>query len=110
MLEARTGRPVLGVVPYFHDISIAAEDSASLNERVVRRGNNAATEKIPDIAIIRLPHIANYDEFNSLAGEDCLVRYVEHRKRWEHRLFTPGSKSTISDLISCGNGYGRPDY
>jgi adenosylcobyric acid synthase len=100
MLEFRTGRPVLGVVPYFHDISIAAEDSASLNERVVRRGNNAATEKMPDIAIIRLPHIANYDEFDSLAGEDCLVRYVERPEilGTPDLIILPGSKSTISDL------------
>jgi len=63
-LEERTGKPVLGVVPYFRDIRIAQEDSVYLDERP----ENAATGDL-DIAVIRLPHISNYDDFDPLEEE-----------------------------------------
>lgn len=94
-LEKRTGKPVLGVVPYFHDIRIAQEDSVYLDERPESR----ATGDL-DIAVIRLPHISNYDDFDPLEDEGCAVQYVAQRFELghPHLIILPGTKSTVSDL------------
>ena len=94
-LEKRTGLPMLGVVPFFRDIRIAQEDSVYLDERV---GTPSAGDL--DIAVIRLPHISNYDDFDPLEEDGCTVNYV--RQRFElgspHLIILPGTKSTVADL------------
>ncbi|MFC1942597.1 cobyric acid synthase, partial [Chloroflexota bacterium] len=94
-LEKRTSKPVLGVVPYFRDIRIAQEDSVYLDER----SENHATGDL-DIAVIRLPHISNYDDFDPLEDEGGMVRYVTQRFELgnPHIIIIPGTKSTVSDL------------
>ncbi len=94
-LEGRIGKPVLGVIPYFRGITIAQEDSVYLDERPTRRATDAL-----DIAIIRLPHISNYDDFDPLEGQGGTVRYItELAELGEPDLIIlPGTKSTIADL------------
>ncbi|MFC2003315.1 cobyric acid synthase, partial [Chloroflexota bacterium] len=96
LLEQRTLRQVLGVVPYFRDITIAQEDSVYLDERP----ESQASADL-DIAIIHLPHISNYDDFDPLEGEGCRVRYVSHsgQMRPPNLIILPGTKSTASDLL-----------
>ncbi|MGD0793970.1 MAG: cobyric acid synthase [Dehalococcoidales bacterium] len=94
-LEKRTGLPMLGVIPYFGDIRIAQEDSVYLEEKE----NTAPTGGL-DIALIRLPHISNYDDFDPLEEDGCTVRYVTQRFELAspHLIILPGTKSTIADL------------
>jgi len=94
-LEERMEKPVLGVVPYFRGIRIAQEDSVFLDERV-----NAPAGDDLDIAVIRLPHISNYDDFDPLEDEGCRVRYIAGKKELgnPHLIIIPGTKSTVSDL------------
>ena len=94
-LEKRTGLPMLGVVPYFRDIRIAQEDSVYLDERE----ESHATGDL-DIAVIRLPHISNYDDFDPLEEEGCMVHYITQRFEIgnPHLIILPGTKSTIADL------------
>jgi adenosylcobyric acid synthase len=94
-LEKRSGKPLLGVVPYFRDIRIAQEDSVYLDER--KASHN--TEGL-EIALIRLPHISNYDDFDPLEEEGCRVNYVNQTFKFgdPHLIIIPGTKSTISDL------------
>ena len=93
-LEERTGKPVLGVIPYFRDIAIAQEDSVYLEERPA-----GLAEKDVDIAIIRLPHISNYDDFDPLE-ESGTVRYITGPAELgtPDLIILPGTKSTIADL------------
>ena len=74
-LEARTGFPVLGVVPWLDDLRIAQEDAV-----VLERAEAAAASDDPatvDIAVVRLPRIANFDDFDPLAAEAGVrLRYV----------------------------------
>jgi len=95
-LEKRTGRPVLGVLPYFQGISIAQEDSVYLDERTKRHsGQNV------NIAVIRLPHISNYDDFDPLEELGCTVHYVSEPSELgsPDLIILPGTKSTIADLV-----------
>ncbi|HEY1291513.1 MAG TPA: cobyric acid synthase, partial [Chloroflexota bacterium] len=70
LLEERTGVPVVGVVPYLEDLALPEEDAASLQQRL------ALLPKV-EIAVIRLPHVANFDEFGPLSMEAGVeVRYV----------------------------------
>ena len=99
-LEALTGKPVAGVLPY---LSVDLEDEDSLTRRFVRRG-----QALLDIAVARLPHIANFTDFTALeATEGVAVRYVDSvRELGEPDLvILPGTKSTIADLLwlrQCG--------
>jgi adenosylcobyric acid synthase len=94
-LAKRTGLPMLGVIPYFRDIRIAQEDSVYLDERE----NEAASGGL-NIAVIRLPHISNYDDFDPLEQEGCHVGYVTQRSEIgsPHLIILPGTKSTAADL------------
>ena len=91
LLGQRTGVPVLGVVPYVNDLGLAEEDAASLSER---RRDDAEIE----IAVVRLPHISNFDEFGPLAAEpNVWVRYVQTASalRAPDLVILPGSKATL---------------
>jgi adenosylcobyric acid synthase len=96
LLEKRTGKPILGVIPYFRGIAIAQEDSVYLDERQA----NPASGNL-NVAVIRLPHISNYDDFDPLEEQDCTVRYVPrtHELGNPDLIILPGTKSTITDLI-----------
>jgi len=94
-LENKCRRPVLGVIPYIRDLAVAQEDSVYLDERrsYMRQG-------YPDVCIIRLPHIANYDDFDPLEAY-CNVRYVAAAGKIgdPDLIILPGTKSTIFDLL-----------
>jgi adenosylcobyric acid synthase len=95
-LEKKSRLPVAGVIPYFHDINIAQEDSVSL-EQLESKERPAQI----DIAVIRLPHISNFDDFDPLDKENGVrVRYVNSVEGLNHPdlIILPGSKTTVSDL------------
>jgi adenosylcobyric acid synthase len=94
-LEQKCGKPVLGVIPWFRDIRIAQEDSVYLDERP-----NAPAGQVLDVAVIRLPHISNYDDFDPLEEMGCNVRYVTGEAELGNPglIILPGTKSTVADL------------
>ena len=97
-LEERTGKPVLGVVPYYRDIEIAEEDSVSLEERQQLKSQ---TGYALDIAVMGLPHISNFDDFDPLKREPGVrLRYVESRDSLGEPdlIVLPGTKTTMADL------------
>jgi adenosylcobyric acid synthase len=88
-------RPTLGVVPYMTDLALAQEDSVFLQEHKV------FGEGKTDIAVILVPHISNYDDFDALAIEKGVrIRFVEKPEELgtPSAIILPGSKTTISDL------------
>ena len=97
-LEERTGKPVLGVVPYYRDIEIAEEDSVSLERREQMK---AQTDFLVDIAVMGLPHISNFDDFDPLGREPGVrLRYVESSDSLGEPdlIILPGTKTTMADL------------
>ena len=54
-----------------------------------------------DVAVMRLPHIANFDDFDPLRHEPAVgVRYIERAEEFgdPDLVVIPGSKTTVSDL------------
>jgi adenosylcobyric acid synthase len=96
-LERTTGIPIVGVLPWL-DFALPAEDSLSLLETRSRRGG----EEI-EIAVIWLPRIANFTDFDPLLAEPSVrVRFVKPGEPLgcPDAVIVPGSKSTIADLQS----------
>lgn len=97
-IEERTGRPVFGVLPWFDDIAIEAEDSVVIERP--DRGRNAPNGQ-PAVAVLRIPHIANFTDFAPLESIPGLaLRFVERPRDLSgfHAVILPGSKNTRWDL------------
>ena len=99
-LEERTGKPVLGVVPYLPGLALDEEDTVNLEaERRTARG--AEAHGCLDVAVIHLPHISNATDFQPLEREPGVrVRYVAATSGLgvPDAVILPGSKDTVSDL------------
>ncbi len=97
-LEQRTGLPVFGVLPFIRDLELPEEDAASL-DRPRRRGDR--DEASLRVAIVRLPHLANFDDFGPLERHpDVDLRYVDRTDELaaSDLIVLPGTKSTLADL------------
>jgi adenosylcobyric acid synthase len=96
ILEERGGVPVLGVIPYLHH-DIPEEDAVAIERQNYHPGS---TEDV-DIAVVRLPRISNFDDFDPLAAESGVrVRYIDaHQELGQpDAVIIPGTKSTMADL------------
>jgi adenosylcobyric acid synthase len=95
ILEKKSGKSVLGVIPFFRDLKVAQEDSVWLEER-----RDVVTTSGLDVAVIRLPHMSNYDDFDPLDADGCSVRYVTDATELgsPDLIILPGTKTTIFDL------------
>ncbi|HSW58986.1 MAG TPA: cobyric acid synthase [Dehalococcoidales bacterium] len=94
-LEAKTGKPVLGVIPFLDNLGIAQEDSVFLDEKPHTSGEGLK------VVIIRVPHTANYDDFDPWQSTGCDVKYVSRASEVGRPdlLILPGTKSTIHDML-----------
>ena len=95
MLEERSGIPVVGVAPY---LQIQVEDEDSLTERFERKQEVG----VLDIAVIRVPRISNFTDFNPLESiPGVSLRYVQHPRelRQPDLIILPGTKNTMEDLL-----------
>ena len=106
-MEEQGGVPVLGVIPYLYNLDIPEEDAVALDtppeEEATRHMRTALGPPGGSIhiAVIRLPHIANFDDFDPLAAEPGVrVRYVSSRQALgrPQAVILPGTKSTLADL------------
>ncbi|HKN87079.1 MAG TPA: cobyric acid synthase [Nitrospiraceae bacterium] len=96
-LEARTGIPVLGVVPFMRDLELDQEDSISR----AQQGQVPFSDKHMNIAVTLLPRMSNFTDFNALAAEpDVALRYARSPAELigADVVIIPGSKNTIEDL------------
>lgn len=96
-LEARGGLPVLGVIPFLHDLILDQEDSLDLGGN---RHTRFASDRL-NIGVIVLPHMSNFTDFNILASEpDVALKYVTSPFTLAEAdvVIIPGSKNTLADL------------
>lgn len=94
-LEEKTGKPVVGVLPYLDNHGIDDEDSVVLDEKSSIKNSEL------DIAVIRLPKISNFTDFDALARENVSLRYVKGVANLgkPDLIILPGSKNTTEDLL-----------
>ena len=95
MLEERSHIPVVGVAPY---MNIQVEDEDSLTERFDRKQSAG----LIDIAVIRVPRISNFTDFNPFESvEGVSLRYVQHVSELKNpdMIILPGTKNTMEDLL-----------
>lgn len=102
-LEKKTGKPVLGVIPFIDKLGIDDEDSVSLDDKT------CAEDGAIKIAVVRLGKLSNFTDFDSLAGEvDVNLYYATAPDELDKAdvIILPGSKNTSEDLISLrGNHF-----
>jgi adenosylcobyric acid synthase len=100
-LRERTGVPTLGVLPMLEGWRGDEEDSLAIEDRLSRTKPDAPLQ----IAVVRLPYLSNFTDFDVLADEpDVEVRYVNSPAELEGAaaIVLPGTKSTIADLAWLG--------
>ncbi len=94
-----THRKVLGVVPFLRDLGLPEEDSVSF--KAAPSDNSAIGADCVDIAVVDLPHISNFTDFDALRIEpDVRLRVVRSPAELGHpdAVILPGSKNVIADL------------
>lgn len=94
-LEAHTGKPVLGVLPYLMDLQLDAEDALP-QERQVK------SEAVLKVLVPVLPRISNHTDFDALTRHPQvdlhLVRAGETIPSAD-LIILPGSKAVRADLF-----------
>ncbi len=93
-LEKIINLPAVGVVPY---MTVDVDDEDSLSQRL-----SSGQADLIDIAVIQLPHISNFTDFNVFQGiQGVSLRYV--RSLYElgipDMIIIPGTKNTMRDLM-----------
>ncbi|WP_456473397.1 cobyric acid synthase [Desulfolithobacter sp.] len=95
----RTGKPVLGVLPYIRDLGLPQEDSVSFKAGLFDK-------PVPDqvhvtLALIDLPHISNFTDVEPLLAEpDVDLRIIRRAEDLgcPDAVILPGSKNVINDI------------
>jgi adenosylcobyric acid synthase len=93
-LEKETGKPVLGVLPYLHNLHIEAED-------VVSKSAAAVSENSIKVVVPVLPHISNHTDFDALRLHpqvDFQFVKIGEAIPPADLIILPGSKNVQGDL------------
>ena len=92
-IEELTGMHYLGILPYVR-LDIPSEDSVSIDDKMAHSSSSDV-----DIAVIRLPRISNFTDFEPLE-RGASVRYVDRTEQLgaPDVIIVPGTKNTVDDL------------
>ena len=100
-IEENTGKPVLGLVPFYHDIMIDSEDSVAVQKD--KRAPIPVETKSVNIAVLSLPAISNFTDLEILEREnDVTVNYLSNPKELTDEydlLVLPGTKNVMEDAV-----------
>jgi adenosylcobyric acid synthase len=98
-IEAKTGLPVLGLIPFFNHIHIDSEDGVSLDV-LIDPPRGPEPGKI-NIGVIRLPHISNFTDFSPFQRDASVDLHYLVRPRslsGYDVVFMPGTKNVRADM------------
>lgn len=96
-----TGKPVLGVVPYLPALNLPEEDSVEFKGG--QSGSAATRSDAVEIALVDLPHISNFTDFDAFRLEpDVHLRVVRRGEDLgsPDAVILPGSKNVPGDLAA----------
>ena len=96
-LEAKTGKPVLGVLPYLHELALDAEDAIAVDNVLAKQAEQVKFH----LCVLLLPHISNHTDFDSLRlNPQVNLSYVRVGEKIPacDLIIVPGSKNVIADL------------
>lgn len=95
-----TGRPVFGVVPYLPDLGLPEEDSVSFKGGLFDETSGRYSDCV-EIAVVDLPHISNFTDFDAFRAEPDVRLKIVRRARDLNEpdaVIIPGSKNVIGDM------------
>ena len=101
MLEERGGIPVVGVIPF---LQLDIDDEDSLAPQLTQTNRPPAGKPV-EIAVIRLPHLSNFTDFNIFSRiQEADLRYVSKPSALgsPDMVILPGTKNTLADLRWLG--------
>ena len=93
-LEEKTGKPVLGVLPYLHGFNLEAEDAITEQQEL-------SSEVKLNVVVPVLTRISNHTDFDALRlNPDINLRYVGKGEKIDKAdlVILPGTKSVRDDL------------
>ncbi len=96
-----TGRRVIGVVPFIRDLGLPEEDSVTFKSGFF--DDTSPREDHVEIAVVDLPHISNFTDFDAFRVEpDVRLRVVRSAGTLGQpdAIILPGSKNVLGDLVS----------
>jgi adenosylcobyric acid synthase len=99
-LQRRTGRSVLGVLPWVRGLDLDAEDSLALE--APRRAAPVPGGATLLVAVVRLPRLSNFTDVDPLAAEPGVeVRFTDSATELAAAdlAVLPGTKATVADLV-----------
>lgn len=102
MIREKTGRPVIGVLPYIADIGLPEEDGLALVKKSEGRRRGSETAEVR-IVVVRLNSISNFTDFDPFEHEpDVEILYSDDPQEVlsADLVILPGSKNTVPDLLS----------
>ncbi|MFZ3121828.1 MAG: cobyric acid synthase [Thermodesulfovibrionales bacterium] len=104
MISEKTGKPVIGVLPYINNIDLPEEDGLSLQGSNSKfKIQNSKSEKIKiKIVILHLQYISNFTDVDPFMHEpDVEIIYSRNTAEIENAdmVIIPGSKNTVKDLM-----------
>ncbi|HGS4928530.1 TPA: cobyric acid synthase [Vibrio parahaemolyticus] len=98
-LEEKTGKPVLGVLPYLHGLNLEAEDAIAGQQEL-------NSEVKLNVVVPVLTRISNHTDFDVLRlNPDINLRYVGKGEKIDKAdlIILPGTKSVRDDLAYLKN-------
>jgi adenosylcobyric acid synthase len=102
MLEALCGKPCFGVIPYLPNTGLDEEDGVAAPPLAARAAWRGAGPARPTrIAVVALPQLANFTDFDALAAEPSVeLIYASEPPALDDAdlVILPGTKSTLAAL------------
>jgi adenosylcobyric acid synthase len=103
MIEERTGRPVIGVIPYLGDLGLHEEDGIPPERLSGFFSDPLLTiDRSLKIVVLRLRYISNFTDFDPFLYEpdvDLVYSLRERDIESADMVIIPGSKNTVHDLL-----------